>query len=306
MPAAYVTLAQIHDATDRHDLARQEFQKTLQLDPLNVPAMIGVSRSYERSGHINEAEATLQRAVDLRSNDWNTFNNFGMFYHRQEKYSQATAEYEKALQLTPDNAQVLANMAANYIDSGDTRFFPNAEKSLRQSISIAPAYSSYANLGALYMQEARYRESAAASEQALTLNDKNYDVWNNLLICDDWLKLTDKSEQVRRHLIVLLEQAIQLDPNDANAHATLATVYAAEHNDEKSLAHIHTVLALTPEDPDALLSVADSYELMGVRSESLQYIGKALKAGLKKRQLEIDPEIQSALHDPSFASAMKK
>lgn len=306
LPAAYVTLGWVHEATGNHDLALQEFQQALHLDPLNGVAMAGLARSYRRSGRIADAEATYQRAIALRSNDWDAYNNYAQFFHGQGKYAQAIAQYQKALQLTPDNAQVLANLGAAYIDAGDPKQYSLAEQSLQRSIAVAPSYGAYANLGDLYLQESRFQESAASSEKALSLNDKNYDVWNNLLICDDWLKLPEKSAEVRRHLSVLLEQAVKRDPNDANAHATLAIVDAAEHDKDRSLSNIQTVLALTPNDSGNLLNVADAYELLGDRRQAVLYVEKALKAGLKPDQLRIDPEIQGALQDPALHSVLKK
>jgi serine/threonine protein kinase/tetratricopeptide (TPR) repeat protein len=306
MPAAYVTLARIHDVSAKHELALQEFQQALHFDRLNVPAMTGLARSYERSGRIAEAEAMFQRAIALRPNAWDAYNAYALFCRRQKRYEQAITQYQKALQLTPDNAQVLANLGSVYIDEGNLQLFPKAEQSLQHSIGIAPSYEAYANLGFLYMQESRFKESAAESEKALSMNDKNYDVWNNLLICDDWLKLPDESDDVRRHLAVLLEQAIKLNPHDANAHATLASIYAATHEKEKSLSNVQTALALTPDDPDMLLNVADTYELLGERQQAVQYLQRALKHDLKQVALRTDPYMQDVLQEPSFRSAAKR
>jgi eukaryotic-like serine/threonine-protein kinase len=305
LPAAYVTLGWVHDASGKHDLALQEFQQALHLDPLNGLALAGLARSYSRSGRTVDAEATYQKAIALRSNDWDAYNNYAFFSQRQGKYAQAIAQYQKALELTPDNAQVLANLGATYIDTGDPKQYPMAEQSLQRSVGVTPSYEAYANLGVLYMRESRFQESASESEKALSLNDKNYDVWNNLLICDDWLKLPEKSAEVRRHLIVLLEQAIRLNPRDANAHAILASVYAAEHEKEKSLSNIQSVLALTPNDPDNLLNVADAYELLGDRRQAVSYLTRALKSGLKVDELRSDPEIQAVLQDPVIRPLLK-
>ena len=306
LPSAYITLGWVHEATGKHDLALQEFQQALHLDPLNGVAMAGLARSYRRSGRIADAEATYQRAIALRSNDWDAYNNYAQFLQGQGKYAQAIAQYQKALQLTPDNAQVLANLGGAYVDTGDTKQYPMAEQSLQRSIAIAPTYEAYANLGFLYLQEARFQESAAVTEKALSINDKNPDVWVNLLICDDWLKLPEKSAEVRRHLIVLLEQAVKLSPQDVNAHMTLATVYAGEHEKEKSLSNIQTALALTPNDPNTFQNVADAYELLGERRQAVLYVQRALKAGLKPDQLRIDPDIQGTLQDPALRSLEKK
>jgi serine/threonine protein kinase/tetratricopeptide (TPR) repeat protein len=306
MPAAYVTLGWTHDATGKHDLALQEFQQALHLDPLNAAALRGLARAYERSGRVADAEATFQRAIALRPNDWDIYSSYGGFCRRQGKYQQAITQYQKALQLTPDNAQVLANLGGAYVDTGDPKMYPMAEQSLQRSIAIAPSYEVYANLGSLYMQQARFQEGAAMTEKALSLNDKNYDVWNNLLICDDWLKLPEKSAEVRGHLLVLLEQAVKTNPQDANAHATLAAEYAAIHEKEKSLSNVQTTLALTPDDPINLLAVADAYELLGDRRQAVLYIDQAQKRGLKTDELRADPYMQAALQDPTVRSLLKK
>jgi serine/threonine-protein kinase len=306
MPAAYITLARVHDATGKHDLALQEFQKALQLDPLNASALVGLARSYERSGRVADAEATFQRAIALRPNDWDMYSSYGNFCRRQGKYQQAIAQYQKALQLTPDNAQVLANLGGAYVDTGDTKMYPMAEQSLQHSIAIAPSYEVYANLGSLYIQESRFQEGAAMSEKALSLNDKNYDVWNNLLICYNWLKVPEKSAEVRAHLLILLEEAIKTNPQDANAYATLAAEYAATHEKEKSMSSIQTTLALTPDDPINLLAIADAYELLGDRRQAVLYIERGLKHGLKADELRADPYMQAALQSPALRSQLNR
>jgi tetratricopeptide (TPR) repeat protein len=112
VPATYVTLALIHDALGKHDLALQEFQHALELDPKNAAALIGLARSYEQSGRVADAEKAFKDSVALRPEDWSGFNKLGAFYDRQGKYPQAIAAYQEALKLTPDNAEVYSNLGA--------------------------------------------------------------------------------------------------------------------------------------------------------------------------------------------------
>ena len=156
------------------------------------------------------------------------------------------------------------------------------------------------------MQELRFEESANVNEKALSLNDKNYDVWSNLLACYTWLKRSEKAADARRHLVVLLQQAIKLDSQNAYAHVTLATVYAAEHEREKSISNVQTALALTPDDPDTLLNTADTYELLGDHRQAVMYLQRGLKDGLKEGRLRIDPDIQNVLKDPTFRYIAKR
>ena len=108
-----------------------------------------MARAYEHAGRLADAEAAFRKAADLQPNDWDGHNNLAMFLGRQNKYPQAIAEYKAALQLAPDNSQVLFNLGGTYIDMGDPKFFAEAETSLKRSLAISPSFAAYANLGAL-------------------------------------------------------------------------------------------------------------------------------------------------------------
>jgi eukaryotic-like serine/threonine-protein kinase len=305
MPAVYVTLGQIHEAGGKHDLALQEFQHALSLDPKNAAALTGLAHAYENSGRVADAEAAYQKAAALRPNEWDGFNNLGNFYDRQGKYTQAIAQYQHALELTPDNAQVLLNMGGAYVDSGDPKLMSKAEAALQRSIALNPSYGAYANLGLLYSQQRRFPEAANILEKALSFNDQDYSVWETLVNCDEWLKQPQKAEDARRHEMPLLEQAIQLKPQDAGAHALLADVYAAQHQPEKSISHIQTALALAPNDAQNLETIADAYANLEDRRQALHFAQQALRHGVTGDQLRADPELQPVIDDPELKPLLK-
>ena len=62
IPAVHVTLARIHDLMGHHDLALQEFQRALDINPRDATALEGLAHSYEESGRIADAEARLPEA----------------------------------------------------------------------------------------------------------------------------------------------------------------------------------------------------------------------------------------------------
>ena len=55
LPAVYVTLGHIHRNTGKYDLALQEYQRALQLDPRNADAVIGLAESYDSAGRTSDA-----------------------------------------------------------------------------------------------------------------------------------------------------------------------------------------------------------------------------------------------------------
>lgn len=305
IPAVYVSLAQIHDALGKHDLALQEFQRALQLDPKDAAALGGLARSYEKSGRSADAEKTFQEAIALRPDDWTGHNNLGAFYGRRGKYPQAIQAYQQALQITPDNADVYSNLGSAYLDEGGDKALPLAEQALKKSIALNPGYPAYANLGILYLQERRYSEAAAATQQGLKINGNDYMVWGNLMVAYEGANEPDKAREARQKAEELAEKVVALNPRDATAQANLADFYAEEKLNDKALTHSRTALALAPDDPNVLANVGEAYELIGDRVHALQYVEKAIAKGYAIEDIRNTPGLQALIADSRFKPAGK-
>jgi eukaryotic-like serine/threonine-protein kinase len=300
IPAVYVSLGRIHDASGKRDLALQEFQHALELDPRDARALRGLARVYEHAGRIADSEATFKNAIVLQPNDWEGYNLLGNFYSDQNRYSESISEYKRAIDLTPDNADLYLNLGGSYADAGSPQDLSLAEEALKKSIQLSPSYAAYANLGSLYAQQHRHAESVAATEKALQMNEKNYMVWNNLMTECEWLHDQTKIETARKHLVPLLEQTVQLQPQDAVAQSIFAVIQAKSRERQQAVDHIQTALALGPENPMVLQNAADVYEMGGDRKRALGYLEQALKSGLDLNHAKNDPWSQSLFADHNF------
>jgi eukaryotic-like serine/threonine-protein kinase len=302
LPATYVTLGKLHSQLGKNDLALQEFQHALQLDAHSADGLMGVAGAYERMGRIKEAEDGFRRAAALRPDYWDGYNSLGMFYDRQQRYPEALAQLKKVVEMTPDNAQAYSNLAAVYLDAGDTKMTPLAEEALKKSVQLNPNYPAYANLGALYYGQGRYPESAAMTEKALQLNDKDFEVWYNLLLCYRWMKDEGKAAAAAEKATKLLEGVARTKPQDAQVQSTLGVLYATQKIRDKAIAHLDTALALAPADTHVLADAGEAYEALGDRAQALRYLHESLKTGIPMDDLKGRPLMQDILSDPSFRS----
>ncbi|HLW81928.1 MAG TPA: protein kinase [Candidatus Acidoferrales bacterium] len=305
LPAVYVTLGRIHDASGKHDLAVQEFQHALQLDPHSADALSGMARAYENAGRIADAEKAYQKAAALHPDYWDGYNNLSLFYDRHGMYQQAIASIQHAIELTPDNAQAYSNLGSDYLDTGDPKLLPDAEQALKKSIELSPSYPAYANLGLLYYNERRFADSAAMTEKALALNNKNYRVWSNLVASYEWLKEDAKAAAARGRELALVEDQVERQPQDAVAQSELADIYAGQKMRDKALIRIQSALALSPDDAQVLVNVGVVYEALGDRPHALYYVEKALQKGYALGDLKSNPDLQSILSDPNFRPSGK-
>jgi serine/threonine-protein kinase len=300
VPSTYAALGQIHELTGNHGLAIEEFQRAIDLDPRDSEALGGMAEAYKNAGRNPDAEAAYIKAAALRPNDWKGYNDLGIFYESIGRPHDAIIQFNRALQLTPDNSWPYTNLAMAYMDLDDPKMLGEAENALKKSIAVSPTFGAYSNLGFLYAEQHRFRESIAASQAALKLNDQNGEVWVNLAVAYEWLKDHEKAQSARRKAIQLLERAVKVNPQYVEAQATLAALYAKEGFRDKALDGIHTSLALSSNNQYVLSQVADAYELMGDRKKAIQYLQKAVAQGLTRGLLNEDPEIQGVVSDPGF------
>jgi serine/threonine-protein kinase len=300
LPAIYVTLGKLHSQSGKNDLALQEFQHALQLDPHSAEALTGIAGTYEQMGRIQDAEDEFKRAAVLRPDYWEGYNSLGIFYDRQQRYPEAIAQLKKVVQLTPDNAQAYSNLAAVYLDTSDPKLIPEAQAALMKSVALSPSYPAYANLGSLYFTQGRYAESAAMTEKALAINDEDFQVWYNLLQCYRWLKEPLKAAEAAARTTRLLEGLVQTKPQDPEIQSALGMLYADQKQPEKAVPHIEAALALGAKDGRVLADAGEAYENLGNRALALRYLQESLKVGETVDDLRTRPQLQTILNDPSF------
>jgi len=300
LPAVYVTLGRIHDNIGKHDLALQEYQHALQLNPRDADALNGMAHAYESAGRFADAESAFKKTAALRPDYWDGYNTLALFYDRRGRYQDALGQFRRAAELTPDNAQIYSNSGATYLNMGNPKVLPDAENALKKSIELSPSYPAYANLGNLYLREKRYAESAAMTEKALQLNDKNFQVWANLALAYGWLKQNDKAAAARERELKLVEETAKVQAQNPRVQSALAILYAQKKLREKALTRIDAALALAPNNPSVLADVGQAYENLGDRRQALHYVTEALKKGFSLDHLQLVPDLQDLLSDPNF------
>ncbi len=300
LPAPYVTLGNLHRESDKFELALQEYERALRLDPHNADALMGTASTYEKMGRVPDAEEAFKKAAALRPDYWDGYNSLGNFYDRQSKYAEAIAQYQHAAELTPDNAVIDINLAAAYLDRGSAEDLPAAEAALKKSIALGPSYAAYANLGLLYLNEKRYGESVAMTQKALQLNDKDYLVWANLMAGYQGLNQKSNFEAARERAIRLLEQTVTAKPQDALTQVSLASLYAQKGLREKAITRVQAALARAPDNPNVLELAGETYEALGERRQAIEYVDRAIKNGYPLDQLRDVPELHKLVSDPNF------
>ena len=306
LPSVYVTLGLLHENLGKYDLALQEFQKVLDINPRDADALIGMAGVYEQMNRLPEAEATYKRATALRPDYWDGYRALAEFYSRQKRVQDSIAQYRRIIELTPDNPEAYSDLGVQYMKLADSRSAAAAEAAFQKSIQIAPNYQAYSNLGWLYMDQKRYKESAEATRKALALNDRDWRVWSNLQAAYNWLKDDENALRARTRVVSLLGQYASVNAHDARAQSMLSMLFAEDHLRENAISHAKAALALAPQDPWILSDIAETYEDLGDRKVAIQYAVQSLQNGYSVVDLQRQPTLHALLDDPAFRAQVKQ
>ena len=103
LPAAHLALGYYYYWGFRHYAeAVAQFQRTLQLAPNNVDALLGLAYIARRRGDFKQALAKLTQVLTLAPRDREYWTEYGVTYENLRGYPQAEQQLERALAIDPD------------------------------------------------------------------------------------------------------------------------------------------------------------------------------------------------------------
>jgi len=295
----YVTLGRVHNSTGQYEVAMEEFERALGLAPGDADAIQGMAQTYQKLGRNQEAESMFRRGTALRPDSWEGYLRLGNFYYTLRRFPEAEKQYRRVLELAPDNAPAYINLGT--VLTNENRY-SEARTVLEKAVALNPTYSAYNNLASVYYLEGRYADSAAIYEKALRLNNTDYLVWGNLGAAYAAAPaLASQSRAAFEKAAALAEQKAREAP-DAAVEAELGSYYARLKMPDKARVRLESALALAPEDPTVVLTVAEGYAILGDRAAAQAQLRKALALGSSLAYAKRLPALQEIAQEQSVQS----
>ncbi len=302
LPAVFVTLARVHNGRGQFNLALEEVQKALKLEPLNADALIAEASVLSSMGQLERAEETYKRAAILRPQQWSGFYELGGYYYRQKRYEDAAAQFARVVELIPDSGMAHAVLGGLL---EELRRDSEAEEHLKRSLELQPSYVGYTNLGTLYYRQRRWAETVTVTRKALQINDSDWTAWLNLGLAYEWLNDKSAADDAFRNELVRLQKIADAGAEDAELQVQLGLLHSRWKRSEKAVPLLESALARAPEDGNVLATAGEAYENLGDRPRALELLKKALEHGWTLAQLADDPGKQKLLQDSRFREIAK-
>jgi tetratricopeptide (TPR) repeat protein len=210
---------------------------TLNRNPNAWPALNDLGNDLMDEGHLPEAMALYQRALELDPENADALNNLGNVLARTRHFPEAAEKYNEALRLNPEMVNAHINLGNVYLQTGRTDA-AIAEYQTALDLDPGRAVARY-NLGNALQGEGHFQE--AVQQYDLALKDRPNDdaIWANRGVALQQMGLF--SEALKDY-----EKALELDPQSAENHASLGSALQQLGRNADAMLQYEQALQLDP------------------------------------------------------------
>jgi len=221
-----------------------------------------------QKGHVDEAIAHYQKALQINPDYAKAHNNLGIALLQKGSVDEAIAHYQKALQINPDYAEAHGNLGnallqKERVDEAITHF----QRALQINSDYAEAHG---NLGNVLLQKGRVDEAITHFQRALQIKPGSAETCYNL---GNALLQKGHVDEAITHF----QRALQIKPNYADAHNNLGNALLQKNNVDEAITHFQRALQIKPDNTEAHNNLGIALRQKGRVDEAIVHYQKALQ-----------------------------
>ncbi len=216
---------------------------------------------YAERGQFDKALAEYRRAIELEPDNADAYRNVGTSLGEQGQWEEAAVAYEKAIELDPEFGEAYGDLVAAYLKLDR---LSDAVVAGEQAIELSPDYSgAHNNLGVAYNEQGRKDEAIAQWEKAIQLDPDSANPRVHLGRVYGMLGRLDEA-------VVQLREAIRIDPDYANAHFNLGMVYHLQDASVQALSEFEETIRIDPDHAMAYYNLGIIHRDQGATEEAIR------------------------------------
>ncbi len=290
-PHTQLALSVLYNNAGRHQEAQDIAQALARRLPNWEDAFNQIGESAWRLGNLEAAEQAFKVSTTLSPADYRPYLSLGNFYARNQMYEEALVPFGRIVELIPDDFLGYASLGVTYYEMGN---YEQAEQLIRQSLEIDKSSKGYFNLGLIHVAQDQPAQAADAFRESVSLNPKNY---RALLFLSQSLELggdDEGAETAALGAIKVLEDLIEVNPNDAYVMSNAATLHAQYSQPEVAIGWAERARAANNHDPKVQFNIGLTYYKAGAEERGIDELIAALDMGYPRNlfvSAELTPDI---------------
>ena len=182
-PTAVVRVAGNLDAMGDRPQAIRRLRNIIQANPGDIDALSVLGDLLRTDKQYAAAAEAYTKALEAtpgdKPGDWRFYYVRGIAYERNSEWPKAEADFKKALELRPNQPQVLNYLGYSWVDKGIN--LTEALEMIERAVAAAPNDGYIIDsLGWAFYRLGRYEEAVAALEQAVQLRPNDPEINDHL------------------------------------------------------------------------------------------------------------------------------
>jgi serine/threonine protein kinase/Flp pilus assembly protein TadD len=259
------------------ELAMEMYERAIRIDPKFALAYAGLANVcglfHDWYGHdnrwIERGEAACRRITDLDPELAESFAAHARIAWAQRKYAPAIDYAQKAIARKSD------------------------------------CEGAYWSLGQALFATDRFQEAADLAERAIESSGDDYNVYIPFIYSLERIGRKEAVRELRKKWTRVVEQQVEVVPDDTRARGMLANNYAVLGQREAALREVDMVLAMRPNDSNIIYNSACIYGIFNQKKEALDLLRKARDTGFPNLDWAArDPDLVCLHDDPEFQALL--
>ncbi len=265
------------------DKAIEAYSRAIKLKPNYAEPYNNRGVTYGEKGNLNRAIVDYTKAIKLKPDYAEAYNNRGVAYGNKGDFDRAIVDYNKAIELKPDNAIAYYNRGVAYGNKGD---FDRAIADYTTAVKLKPDDAiAYNNRGVAYDNKGDFDRAIEDFNTAIQLKPDLADAYNNRGVA--YLKKGDFDRAIADYTT-----AVKLKPDDAIAYNNRGVAYDNKGDFDRAIADFNTAIQLKPD-------LADAYNNRGGVYDNKDEVERAIADYTKA--IDLNPDYAEAHNNRGLA-----
>jgi serine/threonine protein kinase/Flp pilus assembly protein TadD len=261
------------------EFARQMFNRAIEIDPEYGRAYAGVADANSllykyfdaREANLRQAESASRKAIELEPELAETHVARAVALSMAKKFDEATVEFDLALKLDPKNFE------ASYW------------------------------YGRMHLTQGEFEDAVKLLERAALIRPDDYQIPGFLAQALSPLGRTDEAEAQFRRQTRLVDDHLELNPDDPRACILGAIAHATLKDEAKSIAFAERAIAADPDDPMLLYNAACNFAQLERIDEAIAALEQAVDRGYGDRSwMEHDSDLEALRETPRYKALLER